>query len=83
MWHSLVEVNNIKEAVTKLKEINWLYKEVDDSLVDESLKEVIEVVSKTSSTMLEKATCGWISVLHDKKSGQQPLNRIRYRAVMH
>ena len=31
MWHSLVEVSNIKEALTKLQEINWLYKEVDGS----------------------------------------------------
>ena len=56
MWRSLVEVNNVKDAVTKCKEINWLYKEVDDSLLYESSKEVIEVVTKTSSTMLEKAT---------------------------
>ena len=56
VWHSLVEVNHIKVALKKLKEMNWLYKEVNDSSVDEASKQVIEVVSKVSSIMLEKAT---------------------------
>ena len=44
------------EAVRKLREINWLYKEVDDDSIDTTLKEVIEAVSSTTITMLEKAT---------------------------
>ena len=56
VWRSLVDVNDIKVALTKLKETNWLYQNVDDTSVDEVSKEVIEVVSKASSTMLEKAT---------------------------
>ena len=56
VWRSLVYVDKIKVALNKLKEINWLYKAVDDSSIDETSKEVIEVVSKASSTMLERAT---------------------------
>ena len=56
VWRNLVNVNHIMEAIRKLREINWLYKDVDDDSIDSTLKEVIEAVSSTSSTMLEKAT---------------------------
>ena len=56
VWRNLVNVNQIKTAVEKLTEINWLYKNVDDESVDEAAKHVVEVVNNTSSTMLEKAT---------------------------
>ena len=56
VWRSLIDVNDIKVALTKLKETNWLYQNVDDTSVDEVSKQVIEVVSKASSIMLEKAT---------------------------
>ena len=56
VWRSLVDVNRVKAAIQKLKESNWLYKEVDDDSVDEAAKKVIEVTNGTSSTMLEKAT---------------------------
>ena len=55
VWHSLVNVNNVKTAVRKLKEINWLYSEVDDDSVDDASKQVIEVVNSATSTMLDKA----------------------------
>ena len=55
VWRSLVDVNRVKAAIQKLKESNWLYKEVDDDSVDEAAK-VIEVTNGTFSTMLEKAT---------------------------
>ena len=55
VWRSLVDVNRVKAAIQKLKESNWLYKEVDDS-VDEAAKKVIEVTNGTSSTVLEEAT---------------------------
>uniref|UniRef100_A0A1X7TNR5 DUF6570 domain-containing protein n=1 Tax=Amphimedon queenslandica TaxID=400682 RepID=A0A1X7TNR5_AMPQE len=38
---SLVDVNNIKAALRKLKEIHWLYRNVDDKSIDESSKNVI------------------------------------------
>ena len=53
---SLVDVNEIKKAVQKLKDINWLYKDVREDSVDEAVQDVVEVVKKTSSTVLEKAT---------------------------
>ena len=56
VWRSLVDINRVKAAIQKLKESNWLYKEVDDDSVDEAAKKVIEVTNGTSSTMLEKAT---------------------------
>uniref|UniRef100_A0A1X7VKH2 Uncharacterized protein n=1 Tax=Amphimedon queenslandica TaxID=400682 RepID=A0A1X7VKH2_AMPQE len=55
VWRSLVDVNKIKAALRKLKEINWLYRNVDDDSIDESSKNVIQVVSNTTCKMLEKA----------------------------
>ena len=46
----------LKGAIHKLKEINWLYKEVDEDELDDVAREVIETVSDTSSTMLERAS---------------------------
>ena len=63
VWRSLVNIKDIKGAVEKLRQINWLYKEVDDSSLDTTLKEVVEVVSNASSTMLEKASDNDISGL--------------------
>ena len=56
IWQTLVDVNWVKAALLKLKEINWLYRNVDDDTIDASSKEVIEVVSNTTCKMLEKAT---------------------------
>ena len=56
VWCTLVDVNHIKEAVRKLREINWLYKDVKEDCVDEAVNEVVEVVMNSSCTMLEKAT---------------------------
>ena len=46
----------MKLAVQKLKLVNWLYKYINDASIDKVAKNVIEVASDTSSTMLEKAT---------------------------
>ena len=53
VWRTLVDVNHIKEAVRKLREINWLYKDVKEDCVDEAVNKAVEVAS---CTMLEKAT---------------------------
>ena len=34
IWRSLVDVNNVKAAVAKLKEINWLYSDVEPDKVE-------------------------------------------------
>ena len=79
VWRSLVDFNRVKWALLKLKEINWLYQDVHDNSVDEASKKVIEVVSSTSITMLEKATAKEIDVFQayiirnlDKKLSMQP-----------
>ena len=38
VWRNLVNVNHIKVAINKLKEINWLYKDITDDSVDEAAK---------------------------------------------
>ena len=56
VWQTLVDVGNVKKAIKKLKEINVFYKDISDSAVDDVAKKTIEVVSNTSSTLLEKST---------------------------
>ena len=56
VWRSLINVDALKGAIHKLKEINWVYKEVDEDDLDDVAREVIETVSDTSSTMLERAS---------------------------
>ena len=54
VWRTLVDVNRVKNAVDKLKQLNCLYKDVSDDAVDDSAKQVIEVDNGTSSTMFKK-----------------------------
>ena len=61
VWRSLVQVDAIKAAVAKLKEINWVYKNIDDASLDPDSREVIEVVNASSSKMLEKASSSDVS----------------------
>ena len=56
MRRKIVNVDVVKAAVAKLKQINLLYKKVDEQTVDDAAKEVIETVASTTSTMLVKAT---------------------------
>ena len=56
VWQTLVDVNGIKKAADKLKEINIFYKNVTNDVIDSSTKKAIEAVSNTSSTMLEKCS---------------------------
>ena len=43
VWCSLVNIDDVKAAVSKLREINWLYQNVDESSVDDAVKKVIEL----------------------------------------
>eukprot|EP00731_Ephydatia_muelleri_P010082 Em0005g668a len=63
VWQTLVDVNAVKLAIQKLKEINWLYKNVDDASLDEAAKNIVEVVDKASSIMLEKASTDDVAAL--------------------
>ena len=40
----------------KLRDTNWLYRNVDDSSIDEATKKTLEVVSGTTSSVLEQAS---------------------------
>ena len=56
VWCSLVDVNDLTAAVQKVQQINWLYKDIDEQSLDQVTKQVKEVTSNTTSTMLVKAT---------------------------
>jgi len=56
VWQTLVDVSNIKKAIDKLKETNWLYQNIDQSSVDDAAKKAVEVVSSTTSSLIEKVT---------------------------
>ena len=56
VWHSLVNIDDVKAAVSKFREIKWPYQNVDESSVDDTVKKVIEVVNSANSKVLEKAT---------------------------
>ena len=56
VWQSLVNVDNVKQAVLKLKETNIFYKNISDSAVDDATKKTIEPVSNVNTTLLEKGT---------------------------
>jgi len=45
VWQSLIDVEDIKQAVKKLKETNVFYKDVADNAIDDSTKKTIEIVS--------------------------------------
>ncbi len=51
----------MKAAIRKLKESNWLYRDVSDDSVDEAAKRVIEVANNVTSSILEKATAEGIA----------------------
>ena len=56
------DVEHVKKAVQTLKDINWLYNEVDYDSIDDVSKKMIEITKSASSTMLDKADDGDIAV---------------------
>ena len=56
IWRSIVDVSAVKTAIRKLREINWLYKEVADTSINEVAQQVIETADSATSTMLVKAS---------------------------
>ena len=53
MWRSLVNTELIRAAIETLKEMYWLYRDVDIKSVDEAAERVGEVTNSATSTMLE------------------------------
>ena len=56
VWQGLVDIDNVRHAVEKLKDTNWLYKNVDEGSVDECAKKAVEVVDSACNPILEKAS---------------------------
>ena len=56
VWQSLINIDNVRRAVEKLKNTNWLYSNVDQSSINETAKKTIEAVSDTTSSVLERAS---------------------------
>ena len=54
VWHSLVNVNHIKIAISTLKTCNWFYRDVLEVCIDESTKHIIEVSNNATTKMLKK-----------------------------
>ena len=61
IWQSLINVNKLKSAVMQLKASNWLYENVDENSLDDTSRHIIETVSETTSTMLEKVSTDEVS----------------------
>ena len=56
-----MNVDQVKAAVQKLRSINWLYANVNDSSIDDASQRIVECVSNTSSKMLVKASAEDVS----------------------
>ena len=56
IWRSIVNVSAVKTAIWKLREINWLYKEVLTQALMRFAQPVIETADSATSPMLVKAS---------------------------
>ena len=61
LWQVLVNVGQVRAAVEKLREINWLYAAVDDRSVEDASRCIVENVSDTTSSMVVKVSAEDIS----------------------
>ena len=61
IWQSLINVDELNAAVMQLKASNWLYENVDENSLDDTSRHLIETVSETTSTMLEKVSTDEVS----------------------
>ena len=59
----MIDVNDIKGAVKKLKDTNWLYKNIDENSVNNAANKAIEAVSNTMSSLIEKSSSADIAEL--------------------
>ena len=51
VWRTIVNVDAVKAAVQKLKQINWLCRKVNEQSVDDVAKQVVQTVDTTTSTI--------------------------------
>uniref|UniRef100_A0A1X7V251 Uncharacterized protein n=1 Tax=Amphimedon queenslandica TaxID=400682 RepID=A0A1X7V251_AMPQE len=50
------DVDKVQAGYEKLKDINWLYGNLDDESLDDVAKKVVETANSATSTMVEEAT---------------------------
>ena len=55
VWRTIVNVDAVKQALQKLKQLNRLHKKVDEQSVDDIGKHMIETLDTTTDTMQVKA----------------------------
>ena len=54
VWRKLIDIKKVQAALTKLKEMNWLYTDVQPDKVEKSIDDlVIEVANNATSEMIE------------------------------
>ena len=56
VWRTMVNVSQVKTAIKTLRSCNWLYKNVDESCIDDSTKHIIDVSNNATTEMLKKVT---------------------------
>ena len=56
VWQSLIDICALRDSLRKLNDINWVYPDVDEASLDDAAHRIIESVSDTSSTMLQKVS---------------------------
>ena len=62
VWQSLINICALIDALRKLKDMNWVYADIDKaSLNDAARHNMIECVNDTSSTILHKVSDGDVS----------------------
>ena len=49
-------MNAVQAAIQKLREVNWLYKDINDTSINDVARQVIETAESATSTMLVKAS---------------------------
>ena len=48
LWQSMVNIAHVRAAVRKLKQINWLCANIDDGIVDDASRRIVESISDTT-----------------------------------
>ena len=61
VWQSLIDICALRDSLRKLKDMNWVYANIDEASLDDAARRIIECVSDTSSTMLHKVSDNHVS----------------------
>ena len=56
VWQSFIDISALRDALRKLKDINWVYADIDEASLNDAARHIIECVSDTNSTMLHKVS---------------------------